>query len=583
MLKYAFKNIWVGVSRFLIPLYALIGLLIWFDVRRFWNLGLTLREAQAFSAYYTIIDYNILSIILFSVLLPIFFTILKYLLRNRLREKLDTTTRKWKYFTLMLHCLFHLGLLYLYWLSPYMQYLSGYVFDHGSINFLYESKYYAFVNGIAWPLNILAAIVFAIQLVLSLRLSGEDPIRIIKHYNLWLSLADPEGEFYPVNNKRLNFNAGGISPQIKYVSKKVKAKEKIYQEAVPGSRDAAAYLLQLSNNCKSVIYHLLNIDNSDHRLRIEFHTGTSRALELAIARIPRPLKIILSPYEHPSEYEVVKWLSSLNEVELIPINLPATLYHRDWELHEAALGEQLNEIVCNDHYNYVFILSEVYYATGMVVPVSRLMDRYRIIKSKRISFLIDASHSVGNNNKPFGNGRLILDSTDAYIFGSHKWLFSPEPCGVSLLSGDFIHHQNSSYDVWKDDLPVTTVGFARIGSFMSSLELLSDDNRYLSFMELSGLMRDEFVKSISDKFTVVGSSSNQRMSNMIAIKPKDGYRWIKTDEESLSSHLYRLGVNCKVINKEEDSLWLRLTFLYFITYFDIAQLRSKLESSISSY
>lgn len=582
MIKYIFQNIWVGISRFLFIFYLLAALLVYLDLNRFWQLHLKLSDAGTLVAHYTIIDFNIVSIFFFSLLLPIGVTILKYLFRTKIRARLYETTRIEKYVTLAAHSLVFGFLLYLYLLSPYMQYLSGYTFRQGEVHYSYESQYYATVNRIALPINVIFLLSFATQVVVKLRISGKDPFDLLTHYNLWLALAYPEGELYPLYNKRLNFNAGAISPEIKFISKAARKRERIYQRNVPGSRDAAAYLQQLSNECKVHLFGLLKIDNSEHKFQIEFHTGTSRAIELALNRLPKPLKLIVSPYEHPSEIRVIDWVRTYDSIEVVQLSLKPSLLQSDWEMQEKEIETQLKEIVNAKGFNYVFLVSEVCYANGMVVPLKRLMDRVRKIETS-ISFLIDASHSVGNYQGSFGDGKLVLGSNDAYVFGSHKWLLSPEPCGVLVTAENSSDASSKSYDIWKDDLPVTTVGFARIGNFSSSLELILKEKRFESFMSLSALMKEEFIKSISDKFTVIGKSSNQKASNMIALKPKDGHEWCEKSVESLSALFSKIGVNCCVIDKGDDALWVRLTFLYFITYSDIKHLRRKLEKSIYEY
>jgi selenocysteine lyase/cysteine desulfurase len=303
--------------------------------------------------------------------------------------------------------------------------------------------------------------------------------------------------------------------------------------------------------------------------------------------MPQPVKVIISPYEHPSEIQVAQWLDAPGRIESTQLKLPPQIFHQDWEHHESEIENQLKAIVKEKGWNYLLVISEVCYANGMIIPVERVMELFRKIKVEddeiEISFLIDASHSVGNYEGSFGDGNLKLESRDAYVFGSHKWLLSPEPCGVLITANGANEHSKKPYDIWRDELPATTVGLARIGSFVSSLELILKEDRYANFMSLSKLMKEEFIKSVEDKFSVVGNSSNQRLSNMIAIKPKDGYQWIKLHEDELQACLSRVGVNCKVIDKGDDTLWVRLTFLYFITYSDIKQLKSKLEASIRQY
>jgi cysteine sulfinate desulfinase/cysteine desulfurase-like protein len=583
-MRYFFRNVWVGIGRFLFIIHVIVGIAIYFELRRFWALGLSLREAAKMTSYFTIFDLSITKVIILAVVVPISITLLKYILRNKLRARIYETTRAERWLFAVVHIAFVAALCYLYWLYPYMQRLSGYVLQHGGFSYLYESGYYSTVNTYALPTVLAAAAVFVISVYGKMRISGKEPWDLITHYNLWLALAYPEGELYPAYSRKLNFNAGAISPEIRFISKLTRGREARYQKDVPGSREAANYLRRVANECKRSLFRLLKVENSDYNFNVEFHTGTSRAIELAIARSRKPLTVIVSPYEHPSELRVVHWILSQDQsIKVAQISFSPATFGEDWEVQEKEIDRQLRGVVRGNGENYLLLISEVCYATGMVIPLRRVTDKFRKIGSLTVNFLFDASHSVGNHQGAFGDGKLELGPEDFYVFGSHKWLLSPEPCGVSVTADKSQLCSYQSYDTWSDNLPSTTTGFSKIGSFMSSLNLILDGGRYENLMLLSVMMRDEFIKSVDDWFHVIGSSSNQTLSNMIALRPKDGYQWVKTSAELLSDYLSKIGVNCQVIDMRDGSLWVRLTFLYFITFSDIKQLRQKLRSAIHSY
>ena len=585
MVNYVFTNIWVGIGRFLLIVQVVVIIAIISELRRFWSLGLTLGDATDLTTYFTIFDYGLLKVIFIAVAIPIVITLLKYLLRNRLRARVYETTKVERWIYAALHVLLVAGAVYLYWLYPYMQRLSGNSIQQGDVRYLFESQYYAAINTYAIPTLLATGALGVLSLYGRMRLSGKEPRDLITHYNLWLALAYPEGKLYPSYSGKLNFNAGAISPEIRLISERTRKREKEYQQNIPGSRDAAAFLQKLSNDCKRRIFELLKINNALYSFNVEFHTGTSRAIELAISRIARPLTVILSPYEHPSEAKVVAWLADQDtQINFKTLTLdPREVDRANWEQQEREIRTQLQREVVDTSRNYLFVVSEVSYATGNVIPVQRLVEKLRTINSINISFLIDASHSVGNYREAFGEGQLKLGQCDSYVFGSHKWLLSSEPGGITITADESLLSSKSSYDLWKDDLPDTTIGSLRIGSFLSSLEVILDEVGLDNLFSLSQLMRDDFISSVSKKFHVVGHSTDQTTSNLIAIKPQDGYRWIHGSVTDLASHLSRAGINCHVIDKGDDSLWVRLSFLYFITYSDIKKLRRILESSIRHY
>lgn len=354
-----------------------------------------------------------------------------------------------------------------------------------------------------------------------------------------------------------------------------------YQRNVPGSRLAASYLEGLANSCRNKIIELLRIESDRDKISIEFYSGTSRAIEVSITRAPKPLKVIISPYEHPSEVKVIDWLVTHLGIEKVSLSISIDCFERNWDTIEKEIETQLREIVKDGSRNYLFVVSEVSYFTGMIVPVKRIMDKFRRVNGVNLLFLIDASHSVGNFKECFGGGNLTLEKNDSYIFGSHKWLLAAEPCGVLILNSEGSELSNSLYDSWSHNLPETTVGVLKIANFLSSLEFFLEGNRYDTLLVLSKKMKKYFIESVSDKFHVIGYLSRQEQSNLIAIKPKDGYVWKESTRESLTHFFAKNGVNCLVLDKDPRVFWLRLTFLYFITYSENKRLKKILEKSIA--
>jgi len=578
MRRFIVQSIWVGFSKFLLVFYFAVAVWLVWDFKHFWNLGLRIGSARQLSAQYRITDWHILSIFLLAFSLPVLMTGVKYLLHNRINGRIYDTGRRTKFFVLTCHVLFFAALAYVYWLSPYMELLSGYKVVHREASFAYQSTFLPVVHRLLLPLNAFIVISYALQILVRIRVSKRNPDEVLTDFKLWLRLADPEGLLYPVHRGHLNFNSGAVSPEIRFVREYSRRIERRYHSNVAGSRDAARYLRQIAEECRTRLSSILTLNTSPHNYSIEFFSGTSRAIEIALCKDNLPSTIILSPYEHPSELAVASWIASKHNVDVKHLQIPPQLHDKEWGLQEDTFWKKLGSATADSGKDYVLMLSEVAYATGMLLPVKRILDRIRTELNGQIRCVIDGSHAVGNAKSAFSDGILPLSARDCYVFGSHKWLLAPEPCGVLVSLRQADANDKASYDAWGVDLPVSTVGVARIAGLRGSLELLTTDDRLESFVDRASMMRDEFIRKAEPHFVVVGPTSNR--TNMISIKPRDGYEWREDIPERHAARLARAGINCEIIDIGDDVPWVRLTFLYFVRPSDVQHLVKKLRRTI---
>ena len=581
-MNFLWKHFWVGISKMMLLVYVGLGIIIFLDYRRLTEMGISWRNVWELTSLYSFSDqYLIILIVLFALIIPMVFASVKFLFRQQIGGRFGETSRGFKCFLVVAHIVTFSGVGFVYCLSPAAQRLSGRQVLSDSADYAYKPVIRSAVDSISLYSLIFSAGVWAFTLFASVRTTGQTFAGFSEVYRLWLELAVPEGDLYPLQHRISNFNAGAISPEIRYVSRIVKKTQPSYQRTIPGSKDAADRLREMAAECKRDICELMSIDNSQFKYRIEFHSGTSRALELALARLPKPLVVLVSPFEHPSERDVGMWASRNSDVSISEMKFPAALLEADWEKQEESLRVELQRRVQQGDEHYVLLISEVCYVHGEVIPIEKIMKDFREVNSKRVSFLIDASHAVGNVKGAFAGGKLDLEENDGYVFGGHKWLLSPEPCGV-LISSSKNKMVSHAYDTWEHELPKTTVGFHRIGGFSASLKMLVEDHRYENFLRTSKFMKERFLKLREDrgKFSLIGKSSNQNGSNMIAVKPISSSTWKKTNPDELMVYLYGLGVNCKVVDVGDTTPWVRITFSYFNTIADLQKLVWALNDSI---
>jgi len=379
--------------------------------------------------------------------------------------------------------------------------------------------------------------------------------------------------FAPVTNgDKLNFYGLAVAPEIRWIRNATNQLVNLYQEYVPGSARATGLLLELAEEARTLIKELLLDPAEAGGCRIEFVGGTSRAVEVALARTGQPRRIIISPFEHPSVIEVAKWFVSISGAELWQLHCAPQHFFRCWQEQEDDLISQIAEAVA-DTKTAALVLSEVNYATGAVIPVERIIDRiYQFTSPLALKIILDGAHAAGNNQNPRGIAKCA-----SYVFSAHKWLLAPEPCGV-IVSYNPPPDQLVPYDAWNSTLPATTVNVHMLAGLVSSLRFLKKLGME-KLWEHSRRLRRRFVDRIQALFTVVGEDSGVDITLLLAICPSPGRRW-KFSATELSAYLQSNSVHALVMNIDPQSPWLRVAFPCFIDFEHVDILCDVLEKTI---
>ncbi len=388
--------------------------------------------------------------------------------------------------------------------------------------------------------------------------------------------AEPDGMdvFAPVTNgDKLNFYGLAVAPEIRWIRNSTNQLVQLYQDYVPGSARAIGLLLQLAEECRALIKELFLGRGDRENCRIEFVGGTSRAVEVALARTGRPRKVIISPFEHPSVMEVAKWFVSVGGAELCPLRVAPQDHFRRWPEQEDALVAQVAEAL-KDAETATLVLSEVNYATGVVIPVERVIDRlYRFTSRATLKIVLDGAHAAGNNQNPKG-----INKCSSYVFSAHKWLLAPEPCGV-IVSFNPPSDELVPYDAWNSALPATTVNVHMLAGLVSSLRLLKklDMER---LWEHSRQLRRRFIDRTQSLFRVVGEGSGMGTTLLLAICPRSERRW-KFAASELSAYLQNNSVHALVMSIDPEVAWIRVAFPCFIDFEHVDVLCDVLETTLN--
>lgn len=400
-----------------------------------------------------------------------------------------------------------------------------------------------------------------------------------KKFGKWLAgyiqgmnLSDLNSDYHPTCGRHvLNFNSASMAPEIRFARKHLRSKWRSYQKAIPGSPAAADLLRNEWEVCQSAIRKLLRVDGDLGEREMRFFGGTSRALEVALSGIGFPRKIVLSPFEHPSEFRVSAWVSGgRDEVELLPF--VSTDYERPWEEQRRKVLELIKGKIMSGG-NNIILLSEVCYSTGLVIPVQEIINGVvEQNKNEKIYFIIDGAHAVGNTSEP---GCPTITGYHSYIFSGNKWLFAPEPCAVSITKG--ARPAPEAYDFFGDDLPKTSSPAMPLLCLTAGLALMEEIG-IETVQYRSTTLRDRFVEQSRDFLSLVGDDTDLKRTCLLAVKPKH-LRWPMPD--AIASYLWQqrittLPIKCLSVSSGDafgdEEVWIRLAFPYYLDLADISRL-----------
>lgn len=576
------RHLRVGYVSGLLFIDGLAVLVLGYDLFRFNQLDLSFP--LAFRASWAVAQtyvgrYCLFIVLLLLGILPLFVAIFRVLAGPYPRAS-QILGRRHKP-VVILHLVAALTIGYSPAILTSMSVASGYKgtvgLSYAFSSYLLQIESFLFVYGLGYAVTVGF---FLITALLAVLIAGSDPPKYLKDYDLRLSLADLGGELYPITGRHfLNFNMPAIAPEIRYVRKKAEETFRRYQERIPGSEASAKYITNAAIECRTLLKQLLIPTEQQNKFSIEFFSTTSRALEVAINRILEPKRVVLSPFEHPTEAAVSKWACYAAGSDPAVLKWDSSDYEEKWTDQKAKAIDQITHALSSgsDATN-LLIISEVCYATGMVIPVREVVDGVRSkCPNINLKVVVDGAHAAGNR---IGNNLHGLTCCDAYVLSAHKWLMSPEPCGI-LLVKNAPENGLRSYDSWAEDLPRSTASVHMVAGLLASLQLV-ENTGFDNLWSRSDELLNYFLQRVerNSKLEVVGKDSNLHRSLMLAVRPAIGNSW-RFDADSLSEYLNKRSVFALVLNDIDQSKpWVRIAFPYFLEFSGVKRLISVLDNAV---
>jgi hypothetical protein len=407
-------------------------------------------------------------------------------------------------------------------------------------------------------------------------------------FELWFNLSDSSTDHFPRQRTNLVFaNTASIAPPIAWISNREENYRYEYQRRVPTSDDAKQYLLAAAERSRELLREYLFREKPDKAdFSIEFLPLTSRGLEVGLTQISNLRKILVSPYEHRSQKKVIEWFKAIHpNVAYQFLEMDYSILQKPWNEQRSWLIKGLKAEMPQDTNGgtVAILISEVHYLTGLVLKVTEVIESLRAEgKSSNLVFMVDGSQSVGNLLQPFNDLYKHLRSEDFYYFSAHKWLLSPNTCGVLVSRQNVDRYEIFPYDLFGRALPTSTIDPGVIFGIKSSLEYLIEEDHLNRFHQKSAALKSFFTRELGDKFEVIQSASQEmNASNFVAVRPRAGYKW---KEESLNRFWEQMrndGVDLTVDDLDgtgPNGWWLRISFPYFLQLHLLKQLIKHLQS-----
>jgi selenocysteine lyase/cysteine desulfurase len=574
------QHLRIGYVGFILAIDAAAGLLGVLDVTRFSQLGLspaiawTITPDDARAA----LPIAILSFLTFTIAIPVIIAVARVVHRGGRPSYANVVGVRHGAVTAV-HILFSALASISYVASTRMEPLSGAVYRNGDVRYAFTSYYCAVVRFVAY-----AGAVAIIPILLGAlgnwawELMRSQPLNKWQEYKTRAELIDLPRIYFPTYRRaRSNFNASAIGPEIALIRREADRLVRVYQESIPASSRSRALLDEWSAEAEEKVRSLVKLDPAKHVVQIL--PGTSRALEVAIADFGRHKKhLIFSPFEHESEIAVAQWAGVYADIRRTHLPLKPAYLRRPWsESADEILTGLVDAIkqAKNDNRLPIIVMSEVSWATGLVLPVIAIVDELRKRFQDKIRIVVDGAHVPGNTDKYDG-----LHGSDAYVLSTHKWLFAGEPGGILVRrnSGEL----RRPYDAWQRTAPVSTASVRAIAHLLAALQFVQREE-WPDLKKRSDTLRNAFLSHDMNCLRVVGAETKLEQSLMLAVAPAVGWAWRSSIEGLVAFwNQKKVEASLRAADEEGNAMWARIAFPYFLELRDIELLVTVLEASMET-
>lgn len=453
------------------------------------------------------------------------------------------------------HALFVIGALVALRMSTLMRDMAGPLLSSTRAERAFQPFYLNVLESAGgWPLALLALLASSLLGRVwweSYREGGKVADIFVRRMRSRVALLNLGSALYPVRGRHeMDFLSLAFGTNIRFVVARARTYGREYGRFVTGSAAAADCLRRHFHMCREWIQSEV-LGSSGQRADVEVFSGTSRALDVALTQAHCE-HLLLSTYEHPSEIAVARGIPgcTVHEVPFSPEQLSRAAEGNleAWRQHASALCIPPGARVA-------LLVSHVCYATGEVLPVDDIIKALKAVLGDRVVSVVDGSHFVGNVDY-----RVDLKSWDFYVFSAHKWLLSPEPCGILLRRLEPLTTVRA-YDSWTGTLPTSTANARMIFALHAALDFTNIVSRE-DVRERTGELKRLLLATIRGTLEATRQTAAKDASALFSLRPVSSLRW-EGNGEGVEMALAEAGVFATVLKMSPEETWVRVAMPYF--------------------
>ena len=245
-------------------------------------------------------------------------------------------------------------------------------------------------------------------------------------------------------------------------------------------------------------------------------------------------------------------------------------YFQSWDIQETKIRAEILSAMRSGARKFVIVVSEVFYATGLRIPICDFVNR---LKSKLADLtfhvIVDGTNAVGNR------GLVNLDgSWDFYVFSPHKWLMASEGCGI-LISRRFGLSAPYPPGLWQTGERKADAQVRVLAGLRGALELIKTQGIGY-FAARCEKLRQELKLNLPKGLRLVGDQSSLEQTFILSCCPISGSSWKFTANE-LEAAFESRALRASVLRLDAICPWVRVTVPYYLDVRELDRLSSFLE------
>jgi hypothetical protein len=458
----------------------------------------------------------------------------------------------------------------------------------GSGQYLFESSVYNVLvksEVLTWVFVTLGLglVVETIHALIAYAIHGEEFANPVKQYLIRAELADLPSEWLPIHSAdEPTIRPSQNQPRIRLI-------QDMYTKRLAGLRTLSCSDRELrirdeiERSTSAIREHLFESrsgpSDASEDVSVRLFVEPRRAFEAALSCVARPRTLILSPFASPSLASLLNWYSFQTGDDLRTLQLSAEDYLSQWEQQESRILQAIQQIIAGSEGSIIFIVSEVFYASGRRILLSQfLMNLRAAFHNRPFHVVVDGTNAVAND------GLVPRDAAwDSYIFSTQRWLMAAESCGVLLSSHRYqpvslpeppglIRPESRNSESHLRALAAVATAIDAIGQQTDGIEF---------FFSRCRRLRKEIRFGIPSTTQVIGDGLSLPETFVMTFCPSDDHRWRLDSASELENEVLRRHVPGTIVKVDPRRPWLRVALPFYLDAREISRTTRFLKEATS--